>query len=115
MIKVYLAVVFFVDLQKTFDTVDHDILLDKLEHCGVREIANKWFETYLKDMQQFFPINCYNSECASLPIGVPQKSVPDPLLFLLHINDPNLALNTVKFIPSQMIQIHYILMALLKN
>lgn len=46
--------VFFVDLQKTFDTVDHDILLDKLEHCGVREIANKWFETYLKDMQHFF-------------------------------------------------------------
>ena len=105
--------VFFVDLQKAFDTVDHDILLDKLEHCGVREIANKWFETYLKDMQQFLPINCYNSECA--PIGVPQKSVLDPLLFLLHISDPNLALNAVKFITSPMIQIHYILMALLKN
>ena len=105
--------VFFVDLQKAFDTVDHDILLDKLEHCGVREIANKWFETYLKDMQQIFPINCYNSECA--PIGVPQKSVLDPLLFLLHISDPNLALNAVKFITSPMIQIHYILMALLKN
>ena len=105
--------VFFVDLQKTFDTVDHDILLDKLEHCGVREIANKWFETYLKDMQQFLPINCYNSECA--PIGVPQKSVLNPLLFLLHISAPNLALNTVKFITSPMIQIHYILMALLKN
>ena len=105
--------VFFVDLQKTFDTVDHDILLDKLEHCGVREIANKWFETSLKDMQQIFPINCYNSECA--PIGVPQKSVLDPLLFLLHISDPNLALNAVKFITSPMIQIHYILMALLKN
>ena len=55
----------FVDLQKAFDTVDHGILLAKLEHYGIRDITNKLFQTYLKDRQQFLSINGCNSECAS--------------------------------------------------
>ena len=54
----------FVDLQEVFDTVDHDTLLGKLEHYGIRGIINKWFETYYKDWQKFASINGYNSECA---------------------------------------------------
>ena len=81
----------FVDLQKAFYTIGHDILLGKLEYHGIRGINDKWFETYLTVRQQFVSLNGYNSECASLLIGVPRGSVLSSLLFLLYINDLNLA------------------------
>ena len=67
-----------------------------LEHYGIRGITNKWFETYLKDRQQFVSINGYSSECLSMPIGVPQGSVLGPLQLLLCINDLNLAIKHFK-------------------
>ena len=60
-----------------------------LEHYGIRGITNKWFETYLKDRQQFVLINVYSSEFVSMPIGVPHGSVLGSLLLLLYINDLN--------------------------
>ena len=68
----------FVDLQKTFDAIDHDTFLGKLEHHRIRGITDKWFQTYLKDRQQFVSINGYNSECASMSVGDPQGSVLGP-------------------------------------
>ena len=71
-------------------------MLGKLEHYEIRGIINKWSETCLKDRQQFVLINGYNSECASIPTGVPQWFVLSPLPFLLYINDLNLATKLCK-------------------
>ena len=82
-----IAVGVFVDFQKAFDTVNHKILLRKLEHYGIRGIANKWFATYLSKRKQYVSINGTFSETKTIEHGVPQGSVLGPLLFLVYIND----------------------------
>ena len=75
----------FIDLQKAFDTVDHDILIKKLDHYGIRGSANAWFKSYLSDRKQYVTINGVDSELKSMKYGVPQGSVLGPLLFLIYI------------------------------
>ena len=82
----------FVDLQKAFDTVDHEILLYKLYHYGIRGVENDWFKSYLSNRKQFVTIDGVNSEEQIVKHGVPQGSVLGPLLFLLYINDLNKAM-----------------------
>ena len=89
--KKQITLLLLIDFSKAFDMVDHDILLRKLSHYGIRGIALKWFESYLKNREQYTHVNNVNSKTGKLAHGVPQGSILGPLLFIIYANDlPNI-------------------------
>ena len=78
----------FVDLQKAFDTVNHQILLAKLNH-GIDGFSNDWFKSYLSSHDQYVSINGSDGGLTTMNCSIPQGSVLAPLLFLLYINNLN--------------------------
>lgn len=91
--------IIFIDLKKAFDTVNHSILLKKLENYGVTENEHKWFQSYLSNRSQTVGINSSLSDFDNVSIGIPQGSILGPLLFTIFVNclPSNLDCKTVMY------------------
>ena len=79
--------VVFIDLKKAFDTVDHEILLQKLMHAGITGNALLLFKSYLINRTQRCEVNRFISRESRVKCGVPTGSILGPRFFLLYIND----------------------------
>ena len=77
----------FLDLSKAFDTINHEILLNKLSYYSIRGRQLTWFSNYLSNRQQYVNFNGTSSQRNIIKCGVPQGSILGPILFLLYIND----------------------------
>ena len=78
---------FFLDLRKAFDTLDHKILLKKLDCMGFRGHSNEYFRSYIENRKQSVQIGGYSSNKSLISKGVPQGSILGPILFCLYIDD----------------------------
>ena len=76
----------FIDFRKAFDTVDHSILLGKLEHLGLRGAPLDLLKSYLSNRKQYVVFNGKESQHYDVTVGVPQGSILGPLLFLLFLS-----------------------------
>ena len=76
-----------IDLQKAFDSVNHEILLKKPETIGFLDQCTRWFRSYLCEQIFFREIENQFSDYRKISCGVPQGSILGPLLFLIYVND----------------------------
>ena len=95
----------FLDLSKAFDTVNHQILLNKLKFYGLQQSEYNWFQAYLSNKKQQVYVNGIASDSCLISTDVPQGSILGPLLFIIFVNDlPKIS--TFFFLADYMQMIH---------
>ena len=81
------ALAIFLDLTKAFDTLNHNILLTKLNYYGIQNSTLNWFQSYLSNRQHYVEINQCKSNIVTLSLGVPQGTILGTLFFIIYVND----------------------------
>ena len=79
--------VILIDFRKAFDTVNHNILHQKMKNCGLKGTLLEWLKSYLTDRSQYVELNGKKSKVTIIEYGVPQGSLLGPRLFLVYVND----------------------------
>ena len=87
-----------IDLSKAFDTLDHNILISKLQYYGINGVALRLMRSYLSNRKQFVQLGTYSSNSTDILMGVPQGSILGPLLFIIYINDMARSSDIFKFL-----------------
>lgn len=88
----------FINLKKAFDTIDHNIMLEKMESFGVRGVGLKWLKSYIRNRSQYVQVGDAMSKPADITCGVPQGSIVGPKLFIMYINDICKVSNILKYV-----------------
>ena len=105
----------FLDLSKAFDTLNHSILLDKLNYYGIKNCSLQLIKSYLANRSQYVEHNGIKSDYSPISTGVPQGSILGPLLFIIYLNDIPLCSKIFKFIIYATTLLCYLTLAILKK
>ena len=97
----------FIDLRKAFDTVNHDILIDKLYEFGLNKNTILWIANYLENRKQFCMANNVTSNTRDMVCGVPQGSILGPMLFLLYCTKPLSTIQCNKTLCQDQLDLYY--------